>query len=74
MGPMPEVQKDAGLYFSPEQAPEIAQAIETFAERDDLRLLLAQKAFNLAKGYSWSHCADETCAYIVECAEKAKQP
>jgi glycosyltransferase involved in cell wall biosynthesis len=74
MGPMPEVLKDAGLYFSPEQAPEIAQAIETFAERDDLRLLLAQKAFNLAKGYSWSHCADETCAYIVECAEKAKQP
>jgi glycosyltransferase involved in cell wall biosynthesis len=71
MGPMPEVLKDAGVYFDPEQPVEIARALQTLVERDDLRTRLAHEAQDLASTYSWERCAEETFSCIADCVERA---
>lgn len=73
MGPMPEVLKGAGVYFDPERSEEIAQALQTLMERDDLRSRLAREAYALAGSYSWERCAIGTFTYIAERFEAANR-
>lgn len=65
-GPMPEVLADGGIYFNPEDADSIADAIEKIVQDPTLRSTIAQRAKTLSEQYSWSRCADETWAFVVQ--------
>lgn len=65
-GPMPELLADAGVYFDPEDAHSIADAVEKLLTDPRLRIRVQQRAKQLADQYSWSRCADETWKFIVE--------
>jgi glycosyltransferase involved in cell wall biosynthesis len=63
-GPMPEVLKDGGLYFDPENPIEIANKVEEIITNDELRYSLRNKSFSIANDYSWSRCANETLGFL----------
>jgi glycosyltransferase involved in cell wall biosynthesis len=63
-GPMPEVLRDAGLYFDPEDAGSIATAVDRLAVDPALRERLARAAAGLARQYSWTRCAQQTWTFL----------
>jgi len=65
MGPMPEVLGDAGVYFDPENSSDIARALRELIDSRDLRVRLAQMAFERAQIFSWQRCAEETFAFLA---------
>ena len=65
-GPMPEVLSDGGLYFDPENAISIADAIEELVASPSLRQKLAQRAKSLSKQYNWTRCSNDTFSFIEE--------
>lgn len=70
LGPMPEVLKDAGVYFDPECPVEIASAIKELIDSPDLRVSCVRKAKALVVQYSWRRCADETFAFLEHVAQR----
>jgi len=64
-GPMPEVLGEAGVYFDPLQAQEIAEAMHTLFNSADLRGHVAAQAKVLSQAYSWNQCAKETFSFIA---------
>lgn len=70
MGPMPEVLGDAGVYFNPEDPNDIARALSKLIESSDLRVKLAQAAFERAQQYTWKQSADKTFDFLAEIALK----
>ena len=70
LGPMPEVLKDAGLYFDPENPIEIANAIRQYLDSHTLRTEKANASFTLAKQYSWERCADQTLGFLAKVASQ----
>lgn len=71
-GPMPEVLKDGGIYFDPENPVSIAEALKKLIDDPVLREQFAAKAKNISKQYSWARCADETWRFIVETVLRLK--
>jgi glycosyltransferase involved in cell wall biosynthesis len=69
-GPMPEVLRDGGVYFDPEDAASIAKAIETLVGDSGLRASKAARARSLAAQYSWARCAAETWSFLKTVAER----
>ena len=69
-GPMPEVLKDAGLYFNPESVTSIKNCLRYMIENPDLMQSLGSKAKKYSKNYSWEKCADETFAFLSNVYEK----
>jgi glycosyltransferase involved in cell wall biosynthesis len=69
-GPMPEVLKDAGLYFNPESVNSIKNCLRYMIENPDLMQSLGSKAKKYSKNYSWEKCADETFAFLSNVYEK----
>ena len=69
-GPMPEVLGDAGIYFDPEIADDIARALRELIESPDLRVQLAQAAFDRAQAFSWRRCAGETFGFLARIAHE----
>jgi glycosyltransferase involved in cell wall biosynthesis len=69
-GPMPEVLKDGGVYFDPEDPISISKAIEQIVIKSDLRIKLAARAKQLSEQYSWERCAKETFTFLSETATK----
>ncbi|RTY90324.1 glycosyltransferase family 1 protein [Flavobacterium sp. GSN2] len=65
-GPMPEVLKEAGVYFNPEDSDSIASAVEKLVKDDATRLLNANRAKELAFEYSWNLCSNKTWDYLVK--------
>lgn len=65
-GPMPEVLKDGGVYFDPEDAESTASAIEKLLVNPELRTAVARRAVELSKTFSWQHCAAETWKFLRE--------
>ena len=63
-GPMPEVLEDGGIYFDPEDAESIAEAVEKIIQSADMRLSIACKAQLLSKQYNWKRCSNETFSFI----------
>ena len=66
LGPMPEVLKDGGVYFDPENPDSIAGAVVSLLEDDKLKRTIAHRAKQLSEQYSWKRCADETYQYLGE--------
>ena len=72
-GPMPEVLKDGGVYFDPEDPDSIAAAIEDLIAHPSKRARLAARAKDLSRQYSWARCARETFSLIAQTAEQVRQ-
>lgn len=68
-GPMPEVLKDGGVYFDPENPESIATAIKRIIDDEDLRISIAKRAKELSGQYSWARCAAETWEFLKEVVE-----
>lgn len=64
-GPMPEVLKDGGVYFNPEDPNEIVQAIKILLFNFDLRLQLSKNAKFQADKYTWARCSNETFSFLT---------
>lgn len=67
-GPMPEVLGDAGVYFDPVRASEIAEAMRKLVDHADLRARVAAQAKALSQAYSWHRCAKDTFEFIAAVA------
>jgi glycosyltransferase involved in cell wall biosynthesis len=63
-GPMPEVLKNGGVYFNPENPQSIANSIANLLLNNELRIQLSICAKELSFSYSWKRCADETFDYL----------
>ncbi|MDP9200445.1 MAG: glycosyltransferase family 4 protein [Gemmatimonadota bacterium] len=62
---MPEILREAGVYFNPERPLEIAAALRTLIDSPALRAEKADAAFRRAKAFSWKRCAEETFAFLI---------
>ncbi len=67
-GPMPEVLRDAGCYFDPEDSDSIYRALRQMYLDRDLRRRSAERALDYAQRYTWEACADHTFAFIAGAA------
>ncbi|NRS90149.1 glycosyltransferase involved in cell wall biosynthesis [Flavobacterium sp. 7E] len=65
-GPMPEVLKEAGIYFNPEDYISIALAVEKLIKDDNTRILNAKRGRELSLEYSWNSCSNKTWDYLVK--------
>ena len=63
-GPMPEVLRDAGVYFNPEHPDSIAASLILLLKNESLRKTLGVRARNFSQAYSWERCADETFSFL----------
>lgn len=71
-GPMPEVLRDAGFYFNPEDEESIVRAIENAILNPSLRRANSIRAVQLSKNYSWIRCSNETWEFIKSTYEMFK--
>jgi len=71
-GPMPEILGEAGEYFDPEQPIDISRALRVLINSANLRKQKAIASHQLAKGYSWESCANDTFAFLSEVAKSYK--
>jgi glycosyltransferase involved in cell wall biosynthesis len=62
---MTEILESNGVYFNPESPEEIAKAVLTLINDQDLREKLANGAYLKSKEYSWEKCAKETLNFLV---------
>ena len=63
-GPMPEVLKDAGVYFNPENPSSIAASLKLLLQDESLRENLGRKALSLSQAFTWERCAQETFSFL----------
>jgi glycosyltransferase involved in cell wall biosynthesis len=71
-GPMPEVLGDGGLYFDPENARAVTEALKHLITNPELRMRFALTAYRRAERYSWTKCADLTLAFLRTIASRVK--
>lgn len=63
---LPEIYKDAAIYFDPSSTSDIAEKIKLVLEDNELTAKLRQKGPELARKYSWHDTAQQTLeAYEV---------
>lgn len=67
---LPEAGGDAALYFDPEDANEIANAIKRVIEDNSLREDLIKKGFLQVKKFSWEKTARKTLDVLQEVGRK----
>ncbi len=65
-GPMPEVLRDGGVYFNPEDPESIFSAIKILIEDKELRNIVAENAFIYSQEFSWERCSHETLGLLTE--------
>lgn len=68
-GPMPEILRNGGVYFDPEDPGSIARAVEDLITNNTLRMAAVQRARALAAEYSWARCARETWQYLADVSQ-----
>ena len=66
LGPMPEILKEAGIYFDPTSPSEISESIKQLIENPKLRSDIAKNSYELVQQYSWQHCTRETFEFLVK--------
>ncbi len=69
-GPMPEILKEYGVYFNPEDYNSIALSIDKLIFDDEFRNQIAKKSFHHAKNFSWEKCSNSTFKYISKVHRK----
>lgn len=63
-GPMPEVLRNGGVYFNPEDYISISKAIKKIIIDGELRQKIVESAKNSALKYSWENCQKSTWSFI----------
>ena len=63
-GPMPEILKEGGLYFNPENIDSITSSIYNLFESEKLRKEKSELAYKYSQEYTWEKCAEATFLYI----------
>ncbi len=63
-GPMPEVISDGGIYFDPYSHESIASAIDKVYLNYEPSLIMAARAQEISKRFSWGETAKETYEFI----------
>ncbi len=71
-GPMPEILKNGGVYFDPEDDVSIAEAIESIINGNELRESITDRTKTLAEQYTWARCAGDTWGFIADTFEALK--
>ena len=72
-GPMPEVLRDAGVYFDPECVESLHKVMQHFLDDRDLREKTAALAFRYAQQYSWERFARDTLEFLAGVGKKHGQ-
>ena len=67
-GPMPEILKEAGVYFNPDCIDDIALKLNELINSPGLRYKLANEAYLIAQQYSWEKCANNTFEFLAKIA------
>jgi glycosyltransferase involved in cell wall biosynthesis len=67
-GPMPEILGEAGVYFDPESAESIANAVAGLIANAELRERKGLAAVARARQYSWRRCAEDTFNFLTKIA------
>jgi glycosyltransferase involved in cell wall biosynthesis len=70
---MPELLDNAGIYFDPENADDIAKAMRKLIDSPELRSQKAKIAFERAQEYTWHRCAFETFGVLTKVAQTTIQ-
>ena len=70
-GPMPEVLKNYGLYFDPEDPENIADVVLNLINSPEERERLSKLSFKESQTYSWTKCADKTFNFINKVNEQS---
>jgi len=63
---MPEILKNNGLYFNPEDPISIAASLRKLMDSKELREELSISAHKEARTYSWKRCAEHTFGFIEQ--------
>ncbi len=75
---MPEVLADAGVFFDPEDAADMADAIARLIDDPELRRSLGKRAIERAGAFDWDHAARATAdvlkAAAMELSTESKAP
>lgn len=61
---LPEILKDAGVYFDPDKPDSIAEALQKLIKNPSLRQTLGERAYHYALNYTWEICARKTMAFL----------
>lgn len=69
-GSIPEIAKDAAIYFDAENPEDIAEKIHNLLNDDCKREDLVLKGYKVAKNYSWRKCARITRDYLRTISKK----
>jgi len=67
---LPDILRDAGVYFNPEEPRSIADSINELILDRNLRETLGERAYKYAMEYTWEKCAARTFNYIKEIYEE----
>ena len=67
---MPEVLKDGGLYFDPENVNSISESVKKIILDKELRKNITLKSNKLSMNFSWKKCSNQTFNYITEIYKK----
>ena len=68
---MPEILKDTGVYFDPNNVLDIEITLERFITQVQLRSNKSALSFQESKNYQWEKCAQETFSFVSQIARKA---
>jgi glycosyltransferase involved in cell wall biosynthesis len=61
---LPEILKDGGIYFNPNNDYELANQIERFIKDKKFRKKKSKKAFNISLGYNWKNNVEQFCNLV----------
>lgn len=59
-GPMPEIARDAALYFNPEDPDELTELLVRYLDDESISMEFGEKAYKRSLKYEWSTTAKET--------------
>jgi len=71
-GPMPEILKNGGVYFDPENVESIVSSLKVIINDNTLRNEISSISQKLSENFSWEKCSFETFSYLCKIANKYK--
>ncbi|YCH20044.1 glycosyltransferase [Pseudomonas sp. D1-3] len=72
-GPMPEVLKDGGMYFDPENVESLISSLRQMLLSPAIRHELSKRSRSYSDDFSWARCSKETWQYLVDVSNAAKK-
>lgn len=71
---LPDILRDAGLYFDPENPASIAYALAQMLAHADKRRELGERAYQYSLEYTWQRCVQQTFRFIRDVYRDATNP